>query len=60
MVFWINLLGIDLIIEDINNIFEVLIFEGEFNKLAVNIFIGWNMVGVYYFSDYYDSICMGE
>lgn len=54
------MLGIDLIIEDINNIFEVLIFEGEFNKLAVNIFIGWNMVGVYYFSDYYDSICMGE
>ncbi|WP_206601114.1 hypothetical protein [Pseudophaeobacter leonis] len=30
------------------------------NKLASNISIGRNMAGVHYFSDYYDSLRMGE
>jgi hypothetical protein len=34
--------------------------EGELNKLAANISIGRNMAGVHYFSDYYDSLRMGE
>ncbi|MBX2858448.1 MAG: vanadium-dependent haloperoxidase, partial [Cellvibrionaceae bacterium] len=34
--------------------------EGELNKLAANIAIGRNMAGVHYFSDYYDSLRMGE
>ncbi len=34
--------------------------EGELNKLASNISIGRNMVGVHYFSDYIDSIRLGE
>ncbi len=34
--------------------------EGELNKLAANISIGRNMAGVHYFSDYYDSVRMGE
>lgn len=33
---------------------------GELNKLAANISIGRNMAGVHYFSDYYDSVRMGE
>ncbi|MEM9032419.1 MAG: vanadium-dependent haloperoxidase [Pseudomonadota bacterium] len=33
---------------------------GELNKLAANISIGRNMGGVHYFSDYYDSVRMGE
>ncbi|MEM7570016.1 MAG: bromoperoxidase [Pseudomonadota bacterium] len=37
-----------------------LTLEGELNKLAANISIGRNMAGVHYFSDYYDSIRMGE
>ncbi|MEM9012821.1 MAG: vanadium-dependent haloperoxidase [Pseudomonadota bacterium] len=37
-----------------------LTLEGELNKLAANISIGRNMVGVHYFSDYYDSLRMGE
>ena len=55
-----NSLGTDLITEDINNISEALTLEGELNKLAANISIGRNMAGVHYFSDYYDSIRMGE
>lgn len=38
----------------------VLTLEGELNKLAANISIGRNMAGVHYFSDYYDSLRMGE
>ena len=38
----------------------LLTLEGELNKLAANISIGRNMAGVHYFSDYYDSIRMGE
>jgi hypothetical protein len=39
---------------------DVLTLEGELNKLAANISIGRNMAGVHYFSDYYDSLRMGE
>ena len=37
-----------------------LTLEGELNKLAANISIGRNMAGVHFFSDYYDSLRMGE
>ncbi|MEM1364317.1 MAG: vanadium-dependent haloperoxidase [Pseudomonadota bacterium] len=33
---------------------------GELNKLAANISIGRNMAGVHYYSDYYDSLRLGE
>jgi hypothetical protein len=34
--------------------------EGELNKLAANISIGRNWAGVHYYSDYIESIRMGE
>ena len=34
--------------------------EGELNKLASNISIGRNWAGVHYFSDYVESLRMGE
>ncbi len=34
--------------------------ESELNKLAANISIGRNMAGVHFYSDYYDSVRMGE
>lgn len=37
-----------------------LTIEGELNKLASNIAIGRNWAGVHYFTDYYESILMGE
>lgn len=37
-----------------------LTIEGELNKLAANISIGRNMGGVHFYSDYYDSLRMGE
>jgi len=37
-----------------------LTIEGELNKLAANISIGRNFAGVHYYSDYYDSLRMGE
>lgn len=37
-----------------------LTLEGELNKLAANISIARNMAGVHYFSDYYDSLRLGE
>ncbi|MEM1344511.1 MAG: vanadium-dependent haloperoxidase [Pseudomonadota bacterium] len=37
-----------------------LTLEAELNKLAANISIGRNMAGVHYFSDYFDSLRMGE
>ena len=37
-----------------------LTLAGELNKLAANISIGRNMAGVHYYSDYYDSVRMGE
>ena len=33
---------------------------GELDKLAANISIGRNFAGVHYYSDYYDSVRMGE
>ncbi|MET1414655.1 vanadium-dependent haloperoxidase [Roseibium sp. HPY-6] len=42
------------------NLTTFLTLEGELNKLAANISIGRNMGGVHYFSDYYDSLRMGE
>ncbi|MGB0372135.1 MAG: vanadium-dependent haloperoxidase [Opitutales bacterium] len=39
---------------------STLTVEGELNKLASNISIGRNWAGVHYFSDYYDSVVMGE
>ncbi|MEL7420651.1 MAG: bromoperoxidase, partial [Cyanobacteria bacterium J06555_3] len=39
---------------------EFLTLEGELNKLAANISIGRNMAGVHFFSDYYDSLRLGE
>ncbi len=39
---------------------QFLTLEGELNKLAANISIGRNMAGVHFFSDYYDSLRMGE
>ena len=37
-----------------------LTIEGELNKLAANIALGRNMAGVHFYSDYYDSLRMGE
>lgn len=34
--------------------------EGELNKLASNIAIGRNWAGVHYFTDYWESILMGQ
>jgi hypothetical protein len=34
--------------------------EGELNKLASNISVGRNWAGVHYFSDYYESVRLGE
>jgi len=37
-----------------------LTIEGELNKLAANISIGRNMAGVHFYTDYFDSLRMGE
>ena len=37
-----------------------LTIEGELNKLASNISIGRNWAGVHYFTDYSESVRMGE
>ena len=37
-----------------------LTIEGELNKLAANISIGRNFAGVHFYSDYYDSLRLGE
>jgi hypothetical protein len=39
---------------------QALTVEGELNKLASNIAIGRNWAGVHYFTDYIESIRMGE
>lgn len=39
---------------------EALTVNGELNKLAANISIGRNMAGVHFYSDYFDSLRMGE
>lgn len=37
-----------------------LTIQGELDKLAANISIGRNMAGVHYYSDYFDSLRLGE
>ena len=39
---------------------DYLTIQGELDKLAANISIGRNMAGVHYYSDYYDSLRLGE
>ncbi len=39
---------------------EPLTVEGELNKLAANIAIGRNWAGVHYYSDYIESLRLGE
>lgn len=39
---------------------QCLTVGGELNKLAANISIGRNMAGVHYYTDYIDSLVMGE
>ena len=50
----------DELCESISSEQDFLTLEGELNKLAANISIGRDMAGVHYFSDYYDSLRMGE
>jgi len=46
---------------ELKNISDMpLTIQGELDKLAANISIGRNMAGVHYYSDYYDSLRMGE
>lgn len=45
---------------DRDNKIAHLTVEGELNKLASNISIGRDWAGVHYFTDYYESILMGE
>ena len=45
---------------DSNNDIAKLTVEGELNKLCSNISIGRDWAGVHYFTDYYESILMGE
>ena len=42
------------------NLSQPLTVEGELNKLAANISIGRNWAGVHYYSDYIESIRLGE
>lgn len=42
------------------NIDQVLTVEGELNKLAANISIGRDWAGVHYFTDYIESLRLGE
>ena len=39
---------------------ETLTIEGELDKLAANVSIGRNFGGVHYYTDYYESLRMGE
>ncbi|MEM8909030.1 MAG: vanadium-dependent haloperoxidase, partial [Bacteroidota bacterium] len=47
------------ILDGDNNLTSLTV-EGELNKLASNISIGRNWAGVHYFTDYYESILLGE
>lgn len=47
-------------LEELKHIGEPLTVEGELNKLASNIAIGRNWAGVHYFSDYWESVLLGE
>jgi len=51
---------IDVPVYDQNGNLTHLTIEGELNKLCSNIAIGRNWAGVHYFTDYYESILMGE
>lgn len=42
------------------NLNQALTVEGELNKLAANIAIGRNWAGVHYYSDYIESLRLGE
>jgi hypothetical protein len=53
-----SLLPVDVLDKDGNA--AVLTVEGELNKLASNISIGRDWAGVHYFTDYIESIRMGE
>lgn len=44
----------------VQNLDENLTVEGELNKLCSNISVGRNWAGVHYFTDYYESILLGE
>lgn len=39
---------------------EALTIQGELDKLAANISIGRNMAGVHFYTDYYESLRLGE
>ncbi|MCI5159117.1 MAG: bromoperoxidase, partial [Candidatus Electrothrix sp. AUS1_2] len=45
---------------EVKNLSRPLTVEGELNKLASNIAIGRDWAGVHYFSDYIESLRMGE
>lgn len=47
------------VLDQLGNEVELTV-EGELNKLASNISIGRNWAGVHYFTDYYESLLMGE
>lgn len=47
-------------LEEDSNFSGTLTIQGELDKLAANIAIGRNMAGVHYYTDYYDSLRMGE
>lgn len=52
-------------IEHVNGLDDIgnaagLTVEGELNKLAANISIGRDFAGVHYYSDYYESLRLGE
>lgn len=47
-------------IHSINPLANPLTVGDELNKIAANISIGRNMAGVHYYSDYIDSLVMGE
>ncbi|MEM7475118.1 MAG: bromoperoxidase [Planctomycetota bacterium] len=47
-------------LKDVSKSEGPLTIQGELDKLAANISIGRNMAGVHYYSDYYDSLRLGE
>lgn len=48
------------LVDNSNNMESKLTVEGELNKACSNISIGRNWAGVHYYSDYYESILLGE
>lgn len=47
-------------LNEVQHLDDKLTVEWELNKLCSNISIGRNWAGVHYFSDYYESILLGE